>query len=370
MHSWAGMKAVRVGSVAGIPVKIHWSFLIALPLLALLFAENVATAARVVGADPRSLSGAPWLWGLGLTLALFLSVLVHELAHALYARRRGAAVQDITLLMIGGVSRIGDPPRARHEAIMALAGPGASLALGVAAGAGYLATPATWQEGRVALILFAEMNLLLGLFNLVPAFPMDGGRVLRAVLAGRLGPVRATRVASRVGKAFAVAFVVGGVMGGGLFLILIGGFVFLGADAENRQVGMQSALGRVRVRDLMSGPVAAIDAHASVRQAAERMLREHRTAYPVVDAGHVVGVLTLGDVKKVPDERRGRVEAAQVAHRAPLVGPDDEAWTAFRAIIESDVPILPVVERGEVVGAIDQSAIMRGVELGGLAGSR
>ena len=90
MHSWAGMKAVRVGSVAGIPVKIHWSFLIALPLLALLFAENVATAARVVGADPRSLSGAPWLWGLGLTLALFLSVLVHELAHALYARRRGA----------------------------------------------------------------------------------------------------------------------------------------------------------------------------------------------------------------------------------------------------------------------------------------
>ncbi len=364
------MNALRVGSVAGIPVRIHWSFLIALPLLAMLFAENVAPGADAVGVDPRGLAGSPWLWGLGLTAALFLSVLVHELAHAIYARRRGAAVQDITLLMIGGVSRIGEPSRPRHEAIMALAGPGVSLALGVALAALYYAVPAGWQEPRVALLLVAEMNLVLGLFNLVPAFPMDGGRVLRALLSRRLGPVRATRVASLVGKAFAVAFVIAGALGGGLFLILIGGFVFLGADAETRQVRMKSALGRVRVRDLMTEPVGSIEAHASVKQAAERMMRERRTAFPVVDHGQVVGVLTLGDVKNVPNERRGRVEAAEVAHRALPVGPDDEAWTAFRAIVESDVPILPVVDRGELVGAIDQSAILRGVELGGLSPSR
>jgi Zn-dependent protease/CBS domain-containing protein len=365
------MKAVRIGSIAGIPVKIHWSFLIALPLLAVVLGQNAAPAAEMLGADPRALAGPPWLWGLGLTLVLFLSVLVHELAHAIYARRKGAAVHDITLLMIGGVSRIGDPPRARHEAIMALAGPVASLVLGFAAVALFAVTPAGWQEGRVALILLAEMNLLLGLFNLIPAFPMDGGRVLRAALTGRLGPVRATRVASLVGKAFALAFVAAGLLGGGLFLVLIGGFVFLGADAESRQVQMKSALGTVRVRDLMSAP-SAIEAHDTVRHAAERMMRERRTAYPVVDGadGHVVGVLTLGDIRNVPGHRRGWVEAAEVAHRARPVGPDDEAWTAFRAIVESDVPILPVVERGELVGAIDQSAIMRGVELGDLAGSR
>jgi Zn-dependent protease/predicted transcriptional regulator len=366
------MRALTIGTIAGIPVRIHWSFLIALPLLALVFGQNVAPAAELVGADPRELAGSLWLWGLALTLALFLSVLVHELAHAIYARRKGAAVHDITLLMIGGVSRIGDPPRARHEAIMALAGPGTSLALGVAAGLVFTALPAGWLEARVALVLLAEMNLLLGLFNLVPAFPMDGGRVLRAVLSARLGPLRATRAASLVGKAFAIAFVLAGVLGGGVFLVLIGGFVYLGAEAEARQVRMKSALGRVRVRDLMSGPIATIGAHDSVRDAAERMMREHRTAYPVVDPddGQVIGVLTLGDVRKVPDERRARVEAAAVAHRAPPVAPDDEAWTAFRAIVESDVPVLPVVDHGELVGAIDQSAIMRGVELGGLAAPR
>jgi len=362
------MRALTIGSVGGIPVRIHWSFLIAVPFLALVFGQNVAPAAQMLGIDPRALAGPTWLWGFGLTIALFLSVLVHELAHALYARRKGAEVHDITLLMIGGVSRIGDPPRARHEAIMALAGPASSLALGVAAGLLCAATPAGWLGARVALVLLAEMNLILGLFNLVPAFPMDGGRVLRAVLAGRMGPVRATRAATLVGKAFAVAFVIAGVLGGGVFLILVGGFVYLGADAESRHVRFKYALGHVLVRDLMTGPVGSIDAHESLRQAAERMRREHRTSYPVLDHGEVVGVLTLGDVKRVPAYQRGQVEAAEVAHRAPPIGPDDEAWTAFRAIVESDVPVLPVVDHGRLVGAIDQSAIMRGVELGGLAG--
>lgn len=362
------MRAVTIGSVAGVPVRIHWSFLIALPLLALVFGQNVAPAAEMIGADPRSLSGSLYLWGLGLTVALFVSVLLHELAHAIYARRKGAAVHDITLLMIGGVSRIGEPPQARHEAVMALAGPGASLAIGVLSGVLEALLPAGWTDARVALVLLAELNLLLGLFNLIPAFPMDGGRVLRALLATRVGPVRATRIASLIGKLFAALFVAAGLFGGGVFLILIGGFVFLGAEAESRQVRMKSALGRMRVRDLMSGPGGVIGAHDSVRSAAERMVREHRTAYPVVDRGQVVGVLTLGDVRKVPDERRARVEAAQVAHRAPPIGPDDEAWTAFRAIVDSDVPVLPVVDHGQLVGAIDQSAIMRGVELGGLAG--
>lgn len=364
------MRALTIGSFAGIPVRVHWSFLIALPLLALVLGQHVAPAAELVGVDPGSLAGESWMWGLGLTILLFLSVLAHELAHAIYARRKGAAVHDITLLMIGGVSRIGEPAQARHEAIMALAGPGLSLALGVTAALLFAAVPASWSEARVALVLLAEMNLLLGLFNLVPAFPMDGGRVLRAVLTSRIGPLRATRAASLVGKAFAVVFVAAGLMGGGVFLILIGGFVYLGAEAEARQVRMKSALGQVRVRDLMSGPVGAIEAHDSLEDAAARMVREHRTAYPVVDHGQVVGVLTLGDVKKVPGDRRGVVEAADVAHRARPVGPDDEAWTAFRAIVESDVPILPVVDHGVLVGAIDQSAIMRGVELGDLAGTR
>src|SRR5712671_4852831 len=246
--------AIRLGRIAGIPVQIHFSFLLALPLLAYLFAQQFVAAAQLVGIPQGRIGGDRYLWGLAVALALFASVLLHELAHSLYARRTGTRVSAITLLMIGGVSQIEDSPRRpRDEAIMALLGPLTSLAIAGILRAALLAVPrdAELFELRFVLGLTSYLNLTLGVFNLLPAFPMDGGRVLRALLVRRLGFLRATWTASRVGKAFAVIFAVLGLLSGNLILLVIAWFVYLGAQQEMAQVEAKEVLGSIRVADLL-----------------------------------------------------------------------------------------------------------------------
>ena len=224
----------RLLSVRGIPVPIHFTFLLILPFLAYAFGQSFSTAARMAGVPEQGLSGSPWTWGLLVALALFASVLVHELAHSLYAASHGGKVRSITLLMIGGVSQIDETPlRPAQEAWMALAGPATSLAV---AGACFALDRALGGVGgfdaRFGLFLVGQLNLMLGLFNLLPAFPMDGGRILRALLVRRLGRGQATHVAATIGKAFAVLFALGGLIAGNVLLVVIAFFVFIGAEAE------------------------------------------------------------------------------------------------------------------------------------------
>lgn len=339
------MRALKIGTLGGIPIKVHWSFVVALPLFAL------------------------W-WSLSLTIGLFLSVLLHELAHAIYARRHGARVHDIILLPIGGVSRIERPPRkSRDEALMALAGPLVSLALGGLGLAAFAALPDPRASGAVLVLGLGQLNLLLGLFNLLPAFPMDGGRVLRAVLSGRMGHVRATRIAAMVGKVFAALFVAAGIIFTDIILAVIGAFVWFGAEAERRESAMESALSRVRVRDVMTPSAGAIPAAASVRDAAEQLVRERHLAAPVVALdGRVVGVLSLREVQRVPGDQLDLVQAGDAARTTPEVSPDEDAWQALATMGERQVPLLPVVERGHLVGAVDQAMILRDAELRQAAG--
>lgn len=202
----AARGSFQIGSFHGIPVRVHFSLLLVLPLLAFLFGGAFQRAAEVAEVPPERLSGSPALWGLVVALGLFASVFIHELAHTVYALRRGGTVRSITLMMVGGVSELTEaPPRPRDEALMAAVGPLTSILLAVLLGG------ATWllQEVRsfnlqFAFFYMASLNLFLGVFNLLPAFPMDGGRIVRASLAGRLGMVRATQVASWLGRGFAV----------------------------------------------------------------------------------------------------------------------------------------------------------------------
>jgi Zn-dependent protease len=357
--------AIRIGSVKGIPIRIHVTFLIILPLLAFGFGRVFTETARVAGVPTEALRGSPFVWGLVVAIALFSSVLVHELAHSLYALRKGGRVRDITLIMIGGVSQISELPRAgRHEAMMALVGPVTSLVLG---GAFYLlfrALAATSQfELTFAAFHLFYLNVVLGLFNLLPAFPMDGGRILRGLLEERWGPLRATRVAAGAGKVFAVVFAIIGFVSINILLMVIAFFVYVGAEAENRSVLVRALLGKLRVRDLIVQRREPVDAVTSLYELGERMIRERRLAYPVVEGGAVAGIVMLADVQKLPREERHRLLIRDVVRRVEPVDAGDEAAKALRTLMETNVPAVPVVEHGQLVGLLTQLDLARGLQL-------
>ncbi len=282
--------------VRQVPVRIHWTLLLVLPYLALVFAHQLAAIARAAGVAPERLSLSPFVWGLIAAVGLFASVTLHELAHTLVAARTGGHVRAITLMMLGGVSEIDRPPtRPRDEAWMAAVGPATSLALAaLLLAVQHLVGNA---DVRVGLYYLGSLNLILGVFNLLPAFPMDGGRILRGALAGRLGLARATRIAARVGKMTAAVLFVGGLFAGNFMLVLIALFVHTGADLEARSVELRARLEGVRLGDIMAAPPPAIAITATAGDALARMHRLVRTDLIVVDPhGQVVGILAAEDV--------------------------------------------------------------------------
>jgi len=358
--------ALQIGSVRGISLRLHFSFLLVLPLLAFLFARQLTTAARLADVPPEALSGYPFIWGLGLAIALFLGVLIHELAHAFYALRTGGQVRSITLLMIGGVSEVTEPPkRLRDEALMALVGPLVSLALGV----GFLLLFRLVRESlpsfnaRFALFYLGQINLMLGLFNLLPAFPMDGGRVLRAMLASRLGMARGTQIAATLGKGFAIFFAVTGILTFNFVLLFVAYFVYLGALSESRQVQVRTLLGKVTLRDLVLRSTTTAEGVEPVSQVAERMLAERRTALPVVEGDQVVGMTTLQDVQAVPPEQRPQKRTRDITRTVPLISIEDEVWQAVRKLEQAGLSQLPVVQEGRLIGVLRHEDVMRGLKL-------
>ncbi len=360
------MASLQIAKVRGIPIRIHVSFLLILPLFALLFGRAFGAAARAADVSSDRLVGAPWLWGLGLAIALFVSVVIHELAHALYAIRSGGTVRDITLLMIGGVSRIEQPPKkSRDEALMAAVGPLSSLLIGVA----FLVLAGLLKDARSYNLYFAcfylgQLNVFLGIFNLLPAFPMDGGRIVRAVLVKRLGKAQATRVAGTIGKGFAVLFAIFGALTFNVILLFIAMFVYMGAASETQQVLLEEALEGLRVRDVMTRGSDRVNAAAPVSIILDDM-REHRLlALPVVDeTGHVLGMTTLDAIRRLNARQRAEAHALDAMSSVQPLHADDEAKEAFKSLVSSRLPSLPVVENDRLVGTVSQSDLLKTIEL-------
>jgi Zn-dependent protease len=224
--------ALTLFSVRSVPIRLHYSWLLIAPWFASGFGDQLRAGAVAANIDPSQLSLPIWAWGCLLTLLLAVSVTLHELGHVWMARRYGARVDGITLLMFGGVSYIGpvDDPRAGWR--IAIAGPVVSVAL--ALGFGLLAGVSIGAPPDVALALHAvaAVNAMLAVFNLLPAFPMDGGRVLQGALARRLGPARATRVAAAIGGVLAIALGAWALSSGQWWLALIAIYLFLGGRSE------------------------------------------------------------------------------------------------------------------------------------------
>jgi len=337
----------RIGRIFGIALHIHATFLLAV-------AWGAATGYREGGTTAAAVSGVVFI------LAVFASVVLHELGHALAARRYGVGTRDIVLLPIGGVARLERmPEEPRQELVIALAGPAVTAAIVAVL---YVALRAAGAPGTVREIVaggsfFAQLlwvNVVLLFFNLLPAFPMDGGRVLRAVLAMRTDYVRATNVAAAVGKAFALLFgVVGYFWLNNPLMIVIALFVWMGAAAEATTIEARSALGGVPVHRVMISEVRTLAPADPLARAVDFILAGFQQDFPVVADGRVVGVLTRAELLKALAQHGRDTTVAEVMQRDfQTTEPWEPLDRAFARLQGCRCQTLPVLRAGELVGVL------------------
>lgn len=362
-------KAFRVGSIAGIPIKLDVTFLLILPVLAYLIGSGTGDVVLALngvfdaGIDAAALTGGftPWLLGATAAIGLFVCVLLHELGHAAVARRYGYGIESITLWLLGGVARPEEQPnRWYHEFWIALGGPVVSVAIGVGCLLAFGAL--SGDEVRFVVGYLAVLNVVLAVFNMIPAFPLDGGRVLRALLGRTRTHAAATERAVGIGKFFAIVLGLFGVLAFNPFLVAVAFFVYIAAAAEGRQTAIEATFEGVRVRDVMT-PVAQIrtvEPTHSLADVLDRMFSERHTGYPVLDDGVLVGIVTLDDIRDVDPDSRAMVTVGEtMSAELETVAPDAEAMDAMRRIGSSDVGRLPVVDDdGALVGLVTRSDLV------------
>jgi Zn-dependent protease len=365
------MRGLKIGTALGIPVRLNWTFLIVLPLFAYLIGSQVGMIAEVMndalgaGIDPAALAGGltPWVLGLAAAVGLFVGVLLHEFGHSVVAMRYGYEIESITLWLLGGLASFAEFPEDwKHEFWIAVAGPIVSVAVGVACYAVFALAPVGSNAVLFVFGYLALLNVVLAVFNMLPAFPMDGGRVLRALLARNQPHAQATQRAAAVGKAFAFVMGIVGLLGFQLLLIVLAFFIYIAASGEAQQTTLKAAFEDVTVGDVMTGreDLHTVSEDASVAELMSRMFEERHTGYPVLRGGDLVGMVTLEDARSVREVERDAYTVGDVmATNLVAVGPETDAMTALQAMQENGVGRLPVVDRQErLVGIISRSDLM------------
>jgi Zn-dependent protease/CBS domain-containing protein len=372
--------SIKIGSLFGIPVLLHWSFLVAIPLFAAIIGTDIAISSSFVF-DVLNLSGQdtsliieglnPFILGVVVSLALFFCVLVHELAHCIVAARRGIKINSITLLILGGVSSIeNEVPDPRDELPMSLAGPVTSLGLAVLSWATVLAAVRFIPYppvGGVVVFLFgylALLNLILFAFNLLPAFPMDGGRVLRAWLAKRMPLPRATKIAADVGKVFAAVFIIVGLFSLNFILLIIGVFIFFGADQELLALRTTVLLRDVAVGDVMSTSLITVAPGMPVPELLHLMYTTKHLGFPVLEGDTLVGIVTLEDVHRTPEIDRDAKQVKDLMTRNLITLPPTAMLSeAFRIMSRYNIGRIPIVADGRLTGIVTRTDILKVMEL-------
>ncbi|AEA46615.1 CBS domain-containing protein [Archaeoglobus veneficus] len=345
-----------IGKIAGIEVRVHVTLFIILPIFSYLLYYNPYPYG-FQDVSPESLRIA---LSIAASISLFVAVLIHELSHSILSMKSGIKVKGIILFIFGGVSMLEEMPKEPNKEIsIAAVGPLSSLALAALSyGVAYIGVIPTF------FTVFGNFNLILAIFNLIPAFPLDGGRILRGLIAKRTSFLRATQIAAETGKAFAIAM---GVLG--LFtspwLILIALFIYMGASEEEKVALIENVLKKIKIADIMTPNPICVTPDMKASEVLEMMLKYKHLGYPVVEDGKLVGIVTLNDVAKAKDALVRDVMTREVV----TIGPFDSAFKAFRLINEYRVGRLPVVEDGKLVGIVSRTDLVRTLEIVGAIGS-
>jgi Zn-dependent protease/predicted transcriptional regulator len=373
--------SLKIVRLWGIEIQVHWSFLLILVYGAFIF-----------GAGPASpLVGA--IYGIVVILLLFVCVVLHELGHALTAKYFNVNVPYITLLPIGGVAQLERMPRKPwHEFLIAIAGPAVNFVLAILLlPIALLVIGMTMRTGAIntagdvmgmmqrpglgnLLIYLTVVNVLLGVFNLLPAFPMDGGRILRALLAMNIPYVRATRIAVLVGRGMAVLFALWGIMGGGIFLLLIAFFVYIGGRGELEAVESRYVLKDFRARQALNQNVKVLYTTQQVNEAVDLIMTTYQADFPVYDLSHnFVGVLTRSLLVNALREGKGEQRIAEAmipARDVPTLSPDANLADVWDCLMENRSRVVAIKEYGRFLGLLTLEDMSEVIQVMGAAKER
>ena len=362
----------QLGKIIGIPIKLHITFLLILPF----FAWSFAATPSPFGFSDQEVP-LRYVLSLAAAISLFVCVLLHELGHSYIAKKHGTNIQSITLFLFGGVSSLEEIPRdPKTELKMALAGPGVSFLIAlilIIIGLFFKPSGESFvdffflrplNEPYLRLIwMISIINIMLGIFNLLPAFPMDGGRVLRAWLAQRMSYIKATREAAGLGKMFAIFMGIFGLFYNFWFM-LIAFFIYIGASEEEKSTEINLILEGVKIKDIMSKEVQTVNSEMSIEELVEYIFRFKHMGYPVVDDGKLKGIVTFTDIQKVPMEERKVVKVSQVMTKNIIsLKEDDDAVNALKLMSLNNIGRI-IVKKGEKIsGIVSRTDLMRVVQL-------
>ncbi|MBI4824300.1 MAG: site-2 protease family protein [Nitrospirae bacterium] len=360
--------SLRIATVMGIPIKVHFSWLIIFGLITWSLSTFYFPKAA-----PELPGFSYWLSGAMAALLLFISVALHELSHSFVALRYGISISGITLFIFGGVAEMkGEPQSPGVEIKMAIAGPISSFLLSVIFFLAY-----SVFDGQALKALFrylSHLNLILGVFNLIPGFPMDGGRVVRAILWRKTGDFfYATKKAAGYGQKISMAFIIFGLFSifigfaGGLWFMLIGWFLYSAAQASSQRASFEEALRSIKVKDIMVKDIVTVATDMTVDTAVnEYFLKYGYGGFPVLENGKFLGILTLKEIKNVLKENWMNVRVSEIFiphNKAWEAEEGDDAVKALEQMINMDKGRLIVMDREKMVGLITRNGIARYVQI-------
>jgi Zn-dependent protease/CBS domain-containing protein len=358
--------SIQIGKIIGIPIKLHITFLLILPVFAWIFATSEQDFGGFSDVRPELLRYA---LGMAASVILFTCVLLHELGHSYVAKKHGSDINSITLFLFGGVSSMEEIPREpKTELKMAVAGPAVSLIIGLALISIHeiLKKELLIQDlPYMRLVwLIGYINIVLCIFNLLPIFPMDGGRVLRAWLASRMTYIKATRAAAGIGKMFAIFMGVFGLFSGNIWFTLIAFFIYIGASEEEKSTEVSVILEGVKVKDIMSKEVRTVSPESTVEELVDIMFKYKHMGYPVVNGSKVDGIVTFTDVQKIPKEDRKNVLVSQIMTKELIFArEDDEAIMVLKLLTKNSIGRILVKNDEKMTGIVSRTDVLRAVQL-------
>ncbi|HEY4482079.1 MAG TPA: site-2 protease family protein [Candidatus Brocadiaceae bacterium] len=359
----------KVATIMGIPLRVHFSWFIIFGLITWSLSTHYFPKAA-----PDLPVAAYWIKGTLAALLLFASVAFHELSHSYIARKYHISITSITLFIFGGVAQLkGEPPHPKAEFRMAIAGPISSFLLSALF---FLIAINTTGGPKALFSYLAQINFILGVFNLIPGFPMDGGRILRSILWSRTKDYYyATKKASNFGQRIALFFLFFGLFllftgsSGGLWLLLIGWFLYMAAQSSSQQATLQEVLSGIKVKDVMVRDIVTLNSSITIDDAVDKyFLRYSYGGFPVMDDGKFLGIITLKEIKDIPRDDWNKVKVSDVFtphNKKWEVSSDADVMMALELMIKEDKGRIVVTENNAITGLITRNGIARYVQIKG-----